>query len=186
MAEFKESEHPRDKDGRFTDKGIDKTSSKGDATKQKFKKALKTYTEQVHLKRNIIQLTELLNNSPENANKIMLDAIKTGKVNLKLREQKQREHIEGTLEYKQAVENGKAPSILTEDANKLIKAYAGNGKLIFNKGKWTQTERFKHDGIIGEYVNNQKGKRYKTQNGRIHYSNKGVHIVPDGKDRKNK
>ena len=185
MGEFKESEHPRDKDGKFTDKGIT-TSSNGNNAKQRLKNVLKTYSEQIHFYRNINELTEQLNSTPEKAKEIMTDAIKTGKINLKLREQKQRQHIEGTLEYKQAVKNGKSPSILTQDANKLIKIHAGKGQLLFNKGKWTQTERFMHDGIIGEYINNQKGKRYKTQNGRIHYSNKGVHIVPDGKDRKNK
>lgn len=115
----------------------------------------------------------------------MLEAIKNGNINLKLREQKQKEHIYGTLEYNKALKNDKDPSILTEDANKLIKKYAGKGQLLFSKGKWTQTERFYHNKIIGIYVNKQKGRRYYTKHGRIHYSNKGTHIVPDGKDRKN-
>ena len=37
MSEFKESEHPRDKDGKFTDKG------KGNTKQQKITKALNTY-----------------------------------------------------------------------------------------------------------------------------------------------
>ena len=173
MKEFKESEHSRDKDGKFTDKN---STSKS----QQLKTALQVFAN----KKSINQITEEINKSPEKANKIIMDAIVSGRINMKIREQKQKEHIEGTLEYQKALEKGKEPSILTEDANKLVKLYAGKGKMLYIKGKWTQSERFKHNENIGFYVNKRKGIKYNTQHGRIHYSNKGTHVVPDGKDRK--
>ena len=57
--------------------------------------------------------------------------------------------------------------------------YAGNGKPVFKKGKWIQVEMFTHSNDIGIYINKQKKEKYSTNCGRIHYSNKGTHIVPD-------
>ena len=53
-----------------------------------------------------------------------------------------------------------------------------------DKNSTSKSQQFEHNKSIGIYVNKQKGRRYDTSHGRIHYSNKGTHVVPDGKDRK--
>ena len=45
----------------------------------------------------------------------------------------------------------------------------------------SQGECFTHTSTIGIYNNKRKNLNYETNSGRIHYSNKGAHIVPDKK-----
>ena len=74
---------------------------------------------------------------------------------------------------------GETPSVLTADAEELVRQYAGKGKLVFRKGKWKQAERFQHTETIGVYINKRAQLRFETSFGRIHYATNGTHIVPD-------
>lgn len=127
-------------------------------------------------------LTFAIESDPRSAARILRQAIVDGKVNTKVHRGHQDKHIVGTQNYKQEIANGREPSILTEDAEMLIKKYAGNGIPMIRDGKWMQTEKFTHFQQIGIYVNKRKNVRYNTNSGRIHYSNKGAHVVPDRKD----
>jgi phage putative head morphogenesis protein, SPP1 gp7 family len=85
---------------------------------------------------------------------------------------RQDKHIVGTNNYKEG------NSILTADPDELIKLYAGKSRPIpDSKGEWTERERFVHTDYIGKYLT-KKGDSFDTKVGLIHYSKKGVHIVP--------
>lgn len=92
----------------------------------------------------------------------------------KIHQDRQNKHIEGTKNYKQQIANGKKPSILTENANKLLKEGMGKGKMTTpNK------ETVDFGKIIGKYCDPKTGKYYETTRGIIHYDDKGnAHIVP--------
>lgn len=93
--------------------------------------------------------------------------------NAKIHEGKQNKHIEGTNNYKQQKENGKNLSILTEDANKLLKEGTGKGKRYSNK------EVIDYGRVIGKYYDFATKQYYDTTRATIHYDNKGnAHIVP--------
>lgn len=64
-------------------------------------------------------------------------------------------------------------SILSADANALLKSHAGKGTMI-NEYK----ERVNFGKIIGEYYNDTTKHYYPTTKGIIHYSKTGAHIVP--------
>lgn len=101
---------------------------------------------------------------------------------------KQNKHIEGTNEFGQYTKAFKDKgefgpsriSIPPDEVQKLIDRYAGTGMLNVKKGKWTGTEIITENRkIIGTVVNNINGKATETSVFKIHYSSKGVHIVPD-------
>ena len=136
-------------------------------------------TEQLRDEFDINALTAEMEADTSNATQILRRAIDCGKVNLRIHRGRQEKHISGTQNYRQELEKGKDPSILTADPNELIKIHAGNGVSLFKKGKWIQAERFLHDSVIGLYKNKRYGQTFPTKCGRIHYSNRGAHIVPD-------
>lgn len=140
---------------------------------------------------NMEELSEILNEafakSEEEAQKVFSKLIESGRINLSIVKGLQDKHIEGTHNYKQEIENGRLPSILTADAKGLIKKHAGKGVLLFNKqGQWMQKEEFSDLKVIGINRNKRFSITENTKNGTIHYSNKGVHIVPDKKERRKK
>ena len=135
------------------------------------------------------ELSEILNEafakSEEEAKKVFSKVIESGRVNLSIVKGLQDKHIEGTHNYNQEIENGRLPSILTANSNQIVKQYAGQGKLKFNKnGKWQQKESISAHKYIGINKNKRFGITEQTKNAIIHYSNKGVHIVPDKGDKK--
>lgn len=82
--------------------------------------------------------------------------------------------IKGTNNYNQQRANGKNPSILTSNPNKLLKDAVGKGqsygnnKVVVDYGK-----------NIGKFYDIRTGKYYDTTRATIHYDNKGnAHIVP--------
>ncbi|MFJ7971309.1 minor capsid protein [Psychrobacillus sp. NPDC096389] len=98
-------------------------------------------------------------------------------------------HIPKHKRYDDYVERNKAkgkqkPSYLTvsfEEANNLVKKYAGTGIPVINKSKmeWKQKEDiFNHSQPIGVYIDQTTGKELITSAFRIHYSKTGTHIVP--------
>lgn len=97
----------------------------------------------------------------------------------------QDKHIVGTNSYKNLSETrAYAPSYLTISPDKisgLVAEYAGKGVNFYDShGNWTHTELIvTNDENIGVVVNNLNGKTQETNVFKIHYSQKGVHIVPD-------
>lgn len=101
---------------------------------------------------------------------------------------RQNKHSAGTNEFKQYAKAFEAkgqygPSRLTisqDEIQKLVDQYAGTGMLDVKNGKWNGmeiiTDNRKNVGIV---VNNLNGKTAETPIFKIHYSSKGVHIVPD-------
>ena len=129
---------------------------------------------------DINSLTQEIESDISNASQILRRAIADGKVNTHIHKGHQDKHILGTQNYRQEIANGREPSILTADANILVKKHVGKGQLVFTRrNKWTQKERFIDDGIIGIYKNKRFSSSHKTRIGNIHYGNGGVHIVPE-------
>ena len=100
----------------------------------------------------------------------------------------QKKHIKGTNEYKQKANNLKnkgqfGPSYLSIDndkINELIKRYSSTGYIRLINDKWDNIETIlNNDEIVGKAVNNITGKEVDTTVFKIHYGNKGTHIVPD-------
>lgn len=101
----------------------------------------------------------------------------------------QNKHIPGTNEYKQYekkfTQKGQhGPSRISlkvEELQELVNKHAGAGEIRLNyKGEWDNREIiFDNDKIIGKAVNNKTGVEAETAIFKIHYSKKGVHIVPD-------
>jgi len=94
--------------------------------------------------------------------------------NFKIHKDRQDKHIEGTKNYKQQINNGKHPSILKEDPDKLLKEGMGKGE---NLGK--NKEVVDYGKVIGKYYDIKDNKYYDTTRATIHYDSKGnAHIVP--------
>ncbi len=84
----------------------------------------------------------------------------------------QDKHIIGTNNYIEG------RSTLEANPQSLIDLYAGKANPIqARNGEWSKRERFIHTDYIGECVL-QNGDIIKTKSGIIHYSKKGLHIVP--------
>ena len=96
------------------------------------------------------------------------------RANTKIHKGRQDKHIEGTNNYKQQRANGKNPSILTENPDKLLKEGTGKGIMT------TQTkETVDYGKVIGKYYDRDTNKYYDTTRATIHYDSKGnAHIVP--------
>ena len=113
---------------------------------------------------------------------------------LTLHQGRQNKHIPGTNEYKQYTkqftDNGEfGPARLTIDSESvkiLVGQYHGTGILIKRKdGVWSEKELITvHPNVIGVSVNNITGAEAETTVFTIHYSKKGVHIVPSYPSRK--
>lgn len=82
--------------------------------------------------------------------------------------------MEGTKNYKQQIANGKKPSILTENPDKLLKEGVGKGNSVS-----TNKEVVDYGSVIGKYYDIKTGQYYNTTRATIHYDSKGnSHIVP--------
>lgn len=93
---------------------------------------------------------------------------------------KQGKHIKGHNNYIQ----GRSYLLVSmEEAQKLVNKYAGTGILIRDSnGNWSNKEIVKTDKDIGVYININTGIEAITDRFIIHYSKKGVHIVPAKKE----
>lgn len=90
---------------------------------------------------------------------------------------KQGKHI---LEHNNYIEGR---SILSADPEMLVSLYAGKSKRqIDNGGNFKNRETFIHSDEIGIWKDEQ-GRCSETNRGTIHYSKKGVHIVPSRPDK---
>lgn len=89
---------------------------------------------------------------------------------------KQGKHIKGHNNYTE----GRSYLTLSEkEAQDLINKYAGTGEMRRDKqGNWTNKEFVRADKKIGFAVDPITGEEFETSRFSIHYSKKGVHIVP--------
>jgi hypothetical protein len=99
----------------------------------------------------------------------------------------QRKHQEGTIEFEQQRlkmqrENpGSEPAVVNSDVDiqALVDKYKSTGYVYFDtSSKEYPREIIKHDSVIGRTWVISKKKYVDTSIFRIHYSSKGVHIVP--------
>ena len=89
---------------------------------------------------------------------------------------KQGKHILGHNNY---IEGRSYLTISIEEAQELVNKYAGTGELFRDKsGKWRNQEVILSDKVIGVDIDNLTGEERFTKAFKIHYSNKGTHIVP--------
>ncbi len=96
------------------------------------------------------------------------------RLNSEIHQGKQDKHIEGSNNYNQQVQNGKNPSILTENPNDLLREGIGKGN---NHGSVKETVDYGR--VIGKFYYPKTGKYYDTSRATIHYDSNGkAHIVP--------
>ncbi len=103
-----------------------------------------------------------------------IKSIEKNAINYKIHKGRQDKHIVGTNNYNLRRSRGENPSILTFDADKLLKKGAGKGRMI------TPTkESVDYGRIIGKFYSQETGKYYYTTVATICYDTKGnAHIVP--------
>ena len=119
-----------------------------------------------------INLDDIIDLEDVNISKV----IRSGKIELKINDGKQGKHIKGHNNY---IEGRSYIIISSEEVQKLINKYAGTGMLIRTKnGKWAKQEMITTNTLIGYDVNDISGDETATKAFKIHYSNKGTHIVP--------
>ncbi|MCI7084725.1 polymorphic toxin type 50 domain-containing protein [bacterium] len=89
---------------------------------------------------------------------------------------KQGKHIKGHNNY---IEGNSYLTVSETEAQELVNKYAGTGDIKRDsKGRWTNKEFVTADKKIGVVVDSESGKETSTARFSIHYSRKGVHIVP--------
>jgi hypothetical protein len=102
--------------------------------------------------------------------------IKSDKQPKNLHMGQQGKHIKGHSNY---IPGRSYITISPEEVQELINKYAGTGEIRFTKkGEWDKKEIIISDKIIGVVVNKNTGEEVLTTGFKIHYSKKGVHIVP--------
>lgn len=89
---------------------------------------------------------------------------------------KQGKHIKGHNNYV----NGRSFLIISmEEAQELVKRYAGTGMLVRTKnGSWRKQEIIISDTDVGYAIDDMTSEKNLTKSFKIHYSKNGVHIVP--------
>lgn len=103
------------------------------------------------------------------------DRIKTGKTSTSVLAGKQGKHILGHNNYTE----GRSYLNSNEDVQALVNKYAGTGTIVRDaSGKWAHKEVVTADHPIGFAVSQVDGSATETSTFTIHYSKKGVHIVP--------
>lgn len=106
------------------------------------------------------------------ARKSVLD----GEWPLKIHRGRQEKHIQGTNNYQE----GKSYlTISVEEAQELVDKHHGTGEFqTTRKGDWNQREVVEVEQEIGVDVDEETKKETPTKRVTIHYSKKGIHIVP--------
>ncbi len=106
-------------------------------------------------------------------------ALRSG--NFKVHEGQQGKHLTNHPNYKQAIAQGKNPSIFEhKEPERLVREYAGTG--IKETGEVPGMPGYKEIVDFGEFigyaVDELSGEKIATNWGKIHYAKGGVHIVP--------
>lgn len=102
--------------------------------------------------------------------------IKAGQISTNIESGKQGKHIVGHNNYIP----GRSYLTVSEDqVQNLVNKYAGSGRMQRDgKDRWSHKEIIVSDEIIGISVDPVTGEGKETNKFVIHYSKKGVHIVP--------
>lgn len=109
-------------------------------------------------------------------NEIRKEIIRSKKTPKNIHQGKQDKHIRGTANY---IEGKSYLTISNDEIQELVNNYAGTGKILRDKkGRWKQQEVIDTDKIVGISINDITGVSTETKSFKIHYSKKGVHIVP--------
>jgi len=104
------------------------------------------------------------------------DKIRSGEQPKTIEAGKQGKHILGHNNY---IEGRSYLTIPLDEAQKLVDQYAGTGELARgSKGEWEHQEIIRTSKPIGVDINPITGERTIVTDFKIHYSKKGVHIVP--------
>lgn len=146
----------------------------------KWQAAQRDFIDQTGLKRQYgreqIYTNNVVKSGKDSIINIIQKKIKTGKQPLKIETGKQGKHIIG---HKNFIEGRSYLTISIEEAQEIANKYAGNGTILLDKdGKWKMQEIIEADRIIGIDVDDISGNEIKTNKAKIHYSKKGIHIVP--------
>lgn len=89
---------------------------------------------------------------------------------------KQGKHIR---EHNNYIQGRSYLTISVDEAQTLVNRHAGTGELLRDtKNKWKHQELIRTKQQIGVDVDQLTGEERPTTDFKIHYSNKGVHIVP--------
>lgn len=130
-------------------------------------KALKAVSEGVELADDIGDTAKLADDAVDFAKTTVKNFVDFPK---NVHSGRQGKHIVGHNNY----QKGKSVfSGTTDDAEKLIKEFAGKGQKVNDT-----VERVDFKKIIGQYVDMETGEIYDTTVGTIRYSQNGAHIVP--------
>lgn len=170
--DFDESEHPRDKDGKFTSGNgesgganppVEPPNNKNPYfdPKDPPRTVGRDYTHKEYWAWEIS------------------NGLKNGTFSKKINEAAQRKHREVAKEFKDAQERGKFKSVVTisgDALKRLVGEYSGKGTAWALDG--VPREDFESKKKIGYYVNKDGTARLPTNCGTIHYSKDGVHVVP--------
>jgi len=132
------------------------------------------------------ELHDLLLTYKRNDDKIKAfkDDLVNGRINLKLRAQKQREHIAGTKERERRKEQdakNKIPSsefFENIDIKMLSEKYKGTGTLVFGINRKLPVEYIEADTFIGQVWSDKQQAFVKTKRFAIVYSKAGLHMYP--------
>lgn len=141
------------------------------------------------LRRNIYQNEKKKRDINQNANNLQLlieaeNPFKKPKQPLTIATHEQSKHFIGGEKYNlYMLTHEYQPSYLTiseEEVQELIEKYHGTGILkLDRKGNILPSEMIvENDTFIGYAVNNKNGEKVLTTGFKIHYSDKGAHIVP--------
>lgn len=113
---------------------------------------------------------------------IIKDEIEKGNIKLEINPDKQARHIKGRPEYSE----GKSYLTISEkEAQDIIDAKSGTGKLLKDKNGKPVKERIDCDKIIGVDVDMDTGEETPTDKATIHYSKTGTHLVPRKENKNN-
>lgn len=149
--EFKESDHPRDKNGQFTASGGE-TGNPPDG--QKWLSV---------------------------GSKQDLDAaIKSGRIKMQQKTSALSKHRKGSKEYNVAIAQGKKVSTLSitdNEIQKLVTSKSGTGTVYIDRETGQLKETIDCGKTVGEYIS-ASGKMSQTTRLTVHHSRAGYHVVP--------
>ncbi len=170
---WKESEHPRNDDGEFSNSGS--SSSDGDGDKEDpdagDKKKPATGNKD----------TSGPSDEEKAAREELNRRIESGAAKTKVDAKKQAKHIVGSKAYNNAIKADLHPSRLTlnaEETQAVVDKYIKTGHAGKHKDNSIRV-KFTHDRSIGIYVSADGSIEQETCRGTIHISKSGTHIVPD-------
>lgn len=144
-------------------------------------------------KKSPILLTSLLNDATiTDKEKAFKEALKLGRINNKIEDSKQRNHISGAPwrnQVKQAIKTindsdpkkQKTPkSILTPklDSQSLVDKYGGTGRIVVSGDNKTVNEFITLPDIVGRTFDNNSKRYIATHTIQIKYTDKGTHVFP--------